>query len=454
MANLNIGGVPPNLLASSVLTSSELAFIQNLSSRSSYNANNVVILNSANGGLPGQVLRVKSDGSGLEWADAGTGSIGGSISAGQIAFGTGANTIGGDTNLTWDNTAKKLITNALKIGNLSGVLKAITGDVSGGATTDDLPEGTTNLYWTQARFNTAFAGKTTDDLAEGTTNKYFTQSRFDTAFAGKTTDNLTEGTTNLYFTQARARQSISAQAPITYNSSTGVIGLDTSGLVQKSGTPSAKQLAYFVDGNSVSGEDNLIWDTTYKVFQVKGYTILQRNGIFLEGRNGSGNPVFIIYNEPGLLQFHGWDTSNFNFMDVKLDGSKSVAFNAGKVGIGAYPSSEKLEVEGNIKASGNVIGHIAINQQTGTSYTLQLSDDGKLVQMNNSSANTVTIPANSSVAFPIGTKIMVQKYGTGNTTIQGASGVTIRDPNNLATITTQYDTRVLLKIGTNEWVIV
>jgi hypothetical protein len=329
MANLNIGGVPPNLLASSVLTSSELAFVQNLSSRSNYNANNIVVMNSNNGGSALQILRVNAAGTGLEWANVGGGTIGGSISTGQVAFGTGTNTIGGDTNLTWDNTAKKLITSALKIGTISGVLKATTGDVSGGATTDDLPEGTTNLYWTQTRFNNAFAGKTTSDLAEGT-NLYWTQTRFDTAFAGKTTDNLSEGTTNLYFTQARARNSISAQAPVTYNSSTGVIGLN----------------------------------------------------------------------------------------------------------------------------SDQVITHIQINQQTGTAYTLVLSDDGKLVQMNNASANTLTIPTNSSVAFPVGTKIMVQKYGTGNTTISGASGVTIRDPNSLATITVQYDTRVIMKIGTNEWVII
>jgi len=95
----------------------------------------------------------------------------------------------------------------------------------------------------------------------------------------------------------------------------------------------------------------------------------------------------------------------------------------------------------------------SINTQTGTSYTLVLSDAGKLVQMNNSSSNTLTIPTNASVAFPVGTKIMIQKYGSGNTTIQGASGVTLRDPNSLATISTQYDMRTIMKIGTDEWVI-
>jgi hypothetical protein len=46
--------------------------------------------------------------------------------------------------------------------------------------TDDISEGSTNLYYTAARFNTAFSGKSTTDLAEGT-NLYHTTSRARTA---------------------------------------------------------------------------------------------------------------------------------------------------------------------------------------------------------------------------------------------------------------------------------
>lgn len=68
--------------------------------------------------------------------------------------------------------------------------------------TSDLAEGT-NLYYTDSRFDTRLATKDTGDLSEGT-NLYYTDSRFDTRLATKTTDNLTEGSTNLYFTNARA----------------------------------------------------------------------------------------------------------------------------------------------------------------------------------------------------------------------------------------------------------
>jgi len=80
----------------------------------------------------------------------------------------------------------------------------LTGNVSlASFDTDNLSEGSSNLYWTQTRFNSAFSNKTTDDLSEGSTNFYYTDAKFDTRFATKTTDNLSEGSSNLYYTDAR-----------------------------------------------------------------------------------------------------------------------------------------------------------------------------------------------------------------------------------------------------------
>jgi len=66
----------------------------------------------------------------------------------------------------------------------------------------------------------------TDDLSEGSTNLYYTNSRFDTRFGTKDTDDLSEGSTNQYFTNARARGAISVSGDLSYNSSTGVISYD------------------------------------------------------------------------------------------------------------------------------------------------------------------------------------------------------------------------------------
>ena len=86
-------------------------------------------------------------------------------------------------------------------------------------TTDNLTEGSTNVYYTNTRFDNRLSTKTTDNLTEGSTNLYYTSTRvnsaFDTRLATKTTDDLTEGSTNLYFTTARARSSFSAGSNIT-----------------------------------------------------------------------------------------------------------------------------------------------------------------------------------------------------------------------------------------------
>ena len=50
----------------------------------------------------------------------------------------------------------------------------------------------------------------TDNISEGSTNLYYTQGRFDTAFGNKNTDGLTEGSTNLYFTNARVQTAMNS----------------------------------------------------------------------------------------------------------------------------------------------------------------------------------------------------------------------------------------------------
>jgi hypothetical protein len=54
-----------------------------------------------------------------------------------------------------------------------------------------------------------------------------------------------------------------------------------------------------------------------------------------------------------------------------------------------------------------------------------LDDAGKVVTMNNTGSATITIPPNSSVAFPIGTIISIARINTGSVALTAGSGVTI-----------------------------
>ena len=95
------------------------------------------------------------------------------------------------------------------------------------------------------------------------------------------------------------------------------------------------------------------------------------------------------------------------------------------------------------------------NNQTGTAYTLVLTDaDNKTVTMTNAAANVVTIPLNASVAFPIGTKIPVMQYGAGVTTSTGDTGVTVNNVSaGSVAASSQFNGMLLHKIGTDTWAV-
>lgn len=91
---------------------------------------------------------------------------------------------------------------------------------------------------------------------------------------------------------------------------------------------------------------------------------------------------------------------------------------------------------------------------SGNNYTLSLLDENALVMVNNLSLpNTVTIPTNDSVAFTVGTQMTILQKNTGQTTLQGATGVTLRSTPGTR-LRTIWSSASLVKIGLNEWVAV
>jgi uncharacterized iron-regulated membrane protein len=98
---------------------------------------------------------------------------------------------------------------------------------------------------------------------------------------------------------------------------------------------------------------------------------------------------------------------------------------------------------------------VAINAQTGTSYTAVLTDDGKIVTCSNAAAFTFTIPLNASVAFGIGTQINIMQLGAGQVTISPATaGVTLRSAGSKLKTSAQYALVTCCKIDTDTWVVV
>jgi hypothetical protein len=92
-----------------------------------------------------------------------------------------------------------------------------------------------------------------------------------------------------------------------------------------------------------------------------------------------------------------------------------------------------------------------INQQAGA-YTTVLTDRDKLVEVSSGSGVTVTIPANASVAYPVGTSIDILQTGSGQVTIAGAGGVTVNATPGLK-LRTQWSSATLFKRAENTWVV-
>jgi hypothetical protein len=93
---------------------------------------------------------------------------------------------------------------------------------------------------------------------------------------------------------------------------------------------------------------------------------------------------------------------------------------------------------------------LRINTQAGTAYTLLAADGVQtLVQMNNASPMTLTIPSFATLALPIGTNVLVERLGAGTLTIAGAGGVTVQGPSLTARV--QYSFLGLICTALNTW---
>lgn len=93
-----------------------------------------------------------------------------------------------------------------------------------------------------------------------------------------------------------------------------------------------------------------------------------------------------------------------------------------------------------------------INIRTNTTYTLALTDIGKVVTSGSASPTTWTVPLNATVAFPVGTFIDLRQLGAGQVTVAAAGGVTINATPGLK-ISAQYGGAQLVKVGTDTWVL-
>jgi hypothetical protein len=151
----------------------------------------------------------------------------------------------------------------------------------------------------------------------------------------------------------------------------------------------------------------------------------------------------------GGVSFDG--TANINLPGVNAAGNQNTSGTAATVTGAAQSAITSVGTLTSLAVSGGLVAPLQINAQTGTSYTFVLADAGKLVTSSNGSAQTFTVPPNSSVAYDVGTQFMVQNIGSANCTLAQGSGVTINSKDSNKEIDGQYAAATLIKTATDTW---
>ena len=319
-------------------------------------------------------------------------------------------------------TADGSATGNITLNSLGTLVANLEGNVTGNVTgtvsslsnhdTDDLAEGT-NLYYTQARFDSALAAKSTSDLSEGS-NLYYTDARFDTRLASKDTDDVSEGTSNLYYTSTRFNSAFS--------------GKSTSDLSEGSNL-------YYTDARvQAVSINNVVEDTTPQLggdLDLNSSDITGTGDINITGTIQSSGNLGIGTSPSGVanykvLQLRGGSTSNGGLIRLETsDGTSGVArFYAGSSSTVLESTSNtplafgtngteraRLDTSGNLlvgtTSSANTTdgvritsgGYITIAQDAASVPTLflnKITNDGQYIQFQKDGSEVGSIGTASS----------------------------------------------------------
>lgn len=180
---------------------------------------------------------------------------------------------------------------------------------------------------------------------------------------------------------------------------------------------------------------------------IKG-RILPNGTISFESSSGQ---LFTISDGLTGFLFAVNDISGMSAFDVQSDGTVRLAPYTGSVAVNKTQANATLDI------LGDIIYQYKFNPQTGTTYTIASTDQGKIIEMNNAGSNTVTIPLDSNLSLPIGTQFTVVQTGAGTTTISIEAGGTLNCTPQVsggsAKLRARWSSATAIKRSADNWVV-
>ena len=294
----------------------------------------------------------------------------------------------------------------------SGQFIAVKSDLSGFefvtgqnlATTDELPEGSTNLYYTNERVDDRVASLITAgsnvSVSYDDANGTLTISATEDNLSNNTTDDLAEGSTNQYFTTARVVASISTDNTLSYSS--GVVSMPASGV-----TAGSYGSASLVPIITVDAQGRVTAASTTSVAGVTDFDYNTATGVLdidtADGQNFSTTVTLGPFDTADLAEgtnLYYTDTRARNAISVTDSGGDgSLSYNSSTGSI-TYTGPSASEVRAHFSGGTGVnisSGVVSIGQSVGTTDNVTFNNVTVNGVLNSDDITASTMTASGNV---------------------------------------------------------